>query len=62
MSAQLLPCPFCNGTAKYIASAPDPNEHWIECTLCSASLEEVIADKDEAQALLAKRWNARVHP
>lgn len=58
--AELKPCPFCGGKAKYIYSMP---YNAVKCTKCNA-WGKTISDSYEQQdgrAKAIKAWNRRVN-
>lgn len=57
---ELLPCPFCGGTASYVhvkmMYVPKFLEFRVECSQCHASIPATAKTK----ALAAEKWNRRV--
>lgn len=63
--AELLPCPFCGGTAQWnkndgvTAIDSDAGAEWIDCPRCGASTNQRYSLMEDCKPLLAEQWNRR---
>jgi Lar family restriction alleviation protein len=58
----LLPCPFCGGTAELVQwrDTLDPHATWIHCIDCDVMTESYHhEDAEQAKRLAAAVWNRR---
>ena len=57
---RLLPCPFCGGEAKLMASAFLSHDAFVMCKSCGAkTLIHSSASRDDAKMNAIKAWNTR---
>jgi Zn ribbon nucleic-acid-binding protein len=57
---ELLPCPFCNGKAKFHIHDVDGNEYGIvECIQCGARLERADFAVLNPEKSVKQDWNKR---
>lgn len=65
MSAELLPCPFCGGSAEFAsiddADSDDFGGEYVQCTnhACAASSMLIFPTMADAKPLLIEKWNRR---
>lgn len=65
MSAELLPCPFCGGSAEFAsiddADSDDFGGEFIQCIhhACAASSMLIFPTMADAKPLLIEKWNRR---
>jgi len=55
--ADLLPCPFCGGSAT--VDHDDNGWNWVECSNCGASTNAKVSAMDDCRPLLVEAWNRR---
>jgi Lar family restriction alleviation protein len=54
---QLLPCPFCGGTAHFNVNGD--NQEWVECGSCGVQGTRISSLTEDSKTKLAKVWNCR---
>lgn len=61
MTPELLPCPFCGGTAQYMDNHDTSTDggEYVSCSQCQTSTALFYAIKEDVKPLLAERWNRR---
>lgn len=59
-------CPFCGSHAVAVASEPDHDVHFVECSDCNAQGPRILGFnyicEDEAKAYAISKWNGRQWP